>query len=372
MFDLDTSEETEAVRALGRTLGLDVLFPAAQASEQGADVPAVVRQALFDSGLTVPVGEQFGGGGTLSTQTQVAAIEALSYGDASLTMSSAWSGAAAFLIATLGTDKQHQTWLPRFATDVSMTGAVALYEGYGRSPSESATTITPAGTPGRWVVRGKKLAVANADVAYPLIVIAVNPSTGHLHAVVMAQDQTGVVIDQPQRHIALDAARLCTMTIDAEVPDTSLLDGGAANVHLALSHIRLGVAAAMLGTAQRSVDYAAKYANERIAFGKPISAFQGVSFLLADAAIRIGAARLEMIDVASRIDAGEDDHIEWRTTHAVNYVGKVATDCTRDSLQVLGGHGFITDHPIERWYRTAAALASLDFDPLCHAFEPAL
>jgi alkylation response protein AidB-like acyl-CoA dehydrogenase len=374
MFDLDTSEETEAVIALGRTLAIDVLSPAAPGGEREASIPAAVRQALFDSGLTVPIDEQFGGGGMLSTQTQLAAIEALAYGDAGLTLASTWSGAAAFLIATLGNDTQRAAWLPRFATNASAIAAVALYEGHGRAPSESATTLTKNKTSGSWSLRGKKLGVANADLADPLVVVAIDASTGQLHAVVIRKGQMGVSIDPPQRHIAIDAARLCTVNFDAEISDDAVLGSATepATVHLALSHVRLLVAAAMLGTAQRSVDYAAKYANERIAFGKPISAFQGVSFMLADAAIRIGTARLDMIEAAARIDAHDDDNIERRTTLAVNYAGKVATETTRDALQVLGGHGFITDHPIERWYRTAAALAALDFDPLCSTFEPAL
>jgi alkylation response protein AidB-like acyl-CoA dehydrogenase len=374
MFDLDTSEETEAVTSLGRTLGIDVLSSAAQEGERSAAMPDTIRQALFNSGLTVPIAERFGGGGAISTQTQLAAIEALSYGDAGLTMASAWSGAAAFLIAALGTDAQCEAWLPRFATDAAAVGAVALYEGHGRSPSESATTITRHAASGPWVLKGKKLAVANADLADPLVVVAVDETTGQLRAAVLTKGHPGVSIDPAQRHIALDAARLCTVSIDAEISDDAILGSEAelGGMHLAVSHVRLLVAAAMLGAAQRAVDYAAKYANERIAFGKPISAFQGVSFMLADAAIRIGTARLDMIEVAARIDAQDDEAVERRTTQAVNYAAKVATEATRDALQVLGGHGFTTDHPIERWYRTAAALAALDFDPLCSTFEPAL
>ena len=97
-----------------------------------------------------------------------------------------------------------------------------------------------------------------------------------------------------------------------------------------------------------------------------------VSFMLAEAALRIGAARLEMIDVAWQIDAGDSDGLEQATTRAVHYACGTAMTATRDSVQVLGGHGFITDHPVERWYRVAATLAALDYDPLLSAFEPAL
>ena len=93
---------------------------------------------------------------------------------------------------------------------------------------------------------------------------------------------------------------------------------------------------------------------------------------MSDASIRIAAAKVDALHIATRIDAGSSANIEAHTTESVNYCGAVATQATRDSLQVLGGHGFITDHPVELWYRSAAALASLDFDPLCSTFEPSL
>ncbi len=374
MFDLDTSDETVAVTELGRNLGLNVLFPAAKEAERDGLIPQAVRQSLFESGLTVAVPEAFGGGGVPSCSTQVTATEALSYGDAGLTLASVWSGSAAAVISMLGTSAQQQQWLPRFATDASAHGGVALYEGQGRSPSESSTTLTPT-SDGRFTLRGTKLAVAGADQAEPIVVIGNDPS-GSLRAVIVSAGHPGVTIRAPGRHIALDAARLCSVDFDCVV-DASALLGGATeadikNLTLSISRHRLHVAAALLGSAQRSIDYASTYANERIAFGKPISAFQGVSFLLAEAAIRVGAARVEMLDVANQIDAGDATRLEQATTNAVNYAGSVATQTARDAMQVLGGHGFITDHPVEIWYRTTAALATLDFDPLCSAFEPAL
>jgi alkylation response protein AidB-like acyl-CoA dehydrogenase len=373
MFDLDTSEETNAVVDVSRALALDVLYPAARAAEKSGSVPDGVRRALFDTGLTAPVGEAFGGGGRPSCATQLAAIESLSYGDPGLTMAAAWSGAAAIVIGAIGTPSQ-QALLPTFATDPNCVAAVALYEGHGRSPSESSTTITRAAA-GSWIVRGTKLTVAAARASDPLLVVGVDPADHRLRIAVVRTGTAGVAVADPQRHIALDAAQLSTVTFDCTLGDEAILgglDADPGSVHLAVAHVRLLVAAAMLGTAQRANDYAAKYANERIAFGKPISAFQGVSFMLADSAIRIAAAKLEVLEVATRIDANASDEIEARTTTAVNYVGTVATQATRDAIQALGGHGFITDHPVELWYRSAAALAALDFDPLCSAFEPAL
>ncbi len=376
MFDLDTTEETEAITSLGRALGMEVLFGLAKTAEQQCELPGAARQALFDSGLTIPVDVEFGGGGVPRCAAQMAAIEALSYGDAALTLASAWSGAAATLIRRLGSPAQQAASLPRFAADVHANGSVALYEGHGRAPSESATTLSSINqiSPGnaRWKLTGTKLAVPNAAASDQIVVIAAK-NDGTLAAVIVTPVTPGVTISEPDQGIALNATRMCTVHLDCDITDDAILGSGdAQSFQLAVSHVRLIVAAAALGCAQRSVDYAAKYANERIAFGKPISAFQGVSFLLAEAAIRIGAARIEMHEVADRIDDGDAANIEQHTTNAVNYITSVAAQATRDAMQVLGGHGFITDHPVEIWYRTTAALATLDFDPLCSAFEPSL
>ena len=374
MFDLDVSDETAAVVALCHSLAADLLGPAAKAGEQTASLPDAVRLALFETGLTVPVGEAFGGGGRPSCLTQFAAVEALAYGDPGLTLAAVWSGLGASLIGTVGTEAQKERLLPRFATDPNARSVVALYEGHGRSPSESTTTIT-SNRSGSWVVRGTKLAVANAATADRMIVVGVDPVDRILRAAMVKPDAAGVTVGVPERHIALDAAQLSTVSFDTTVDADALLGGPEADptaLLLAVSQARLLVAAAELGTSQRAVDYASKYASERVAFGKPISAFQGVSFMLADASIRIAAAKVDALAVASQIDSGDVDDLERQTTNCVNFCGVVATQATRDGIQVLGGHGFITDHPVELWYRSAAALAAIDFDPLCSAFEPAL
>jgi alkylation response protein AidB-like acyl-CoA dehydrogenase len=377
MFDLDTTDETRAVTELGRSIGMDVLFPLAKQAEAAAEMPTAARNALFESGLTVAVASEFGGGGVLSCSTEVAAIEALSYGDAGLTLASAWSGAASTIVALLGSASQQAEVLPQLATNAATRATVALYEGYGRSPSEFATRLTPRLGVG-FVLTGAKVAVSDPHHAERLLVVARDPDEDGFRIVMVKPDHAGVIISTPVASLALDAARLCSVSFDCEIDKNDVLSGQANMgqsdnaTHLALSRVRLLVAAASLGCAQRAIDYAAKYANERIAFGKPISAFQGVSFLLAEAAIRLGAARVEVLEVADRIDHGDAHDIERRTTNAVNYTGAVAAQAARDAMQVLGGHGFIKDHPVEIWYRTTAALAALDFDPLCTAFEPAL
>lgn len=375
VFDLDVSDERLAVRDLGRSLGLDVLSPAAKEAERSRRLPPSVLAPLHESGLTVLVDEANGGGGLPDVGTHLVAVEALAYGDPGIAMAALWAGAGALFLSRCATPAQAAAALPNLLSNPTATSAVALYEGFGRAPSEFATTISE-GPDGTWQVRGRKLCVANADDAATLIVVGVDPSTGQRRAALLTgtMRRNGVTVTRDDERLALGAARTFTVTIDTTVHADDLLGGPDADptaLEAAVGWFRLLVAAAQCGTAQRATDYAAKYATERIAFGKPIATFQGVSFLLADSAIRIGAARLEMLDAAAHLDAsrpGSEDGV----TKAVNYCGVVATTATRDALQVLGGHGFITDHPVELWYRSSAALSVLDHDPLLANFEPAL
>ncbi len=375
MFDLDVSDDRVAVAALGRGIGLDVLSPVARAAEKQRSIPADVNRALHETGLTVLVDESHGGGGLPSIGTHMVAVEAMAYGDPGLTMAALWAGAGAILLGRCGSPDQAVALLPELASDPTKQSVVALYEGFGRSPSESATTIAKE-PDGRWCVKGKKLSVPNADRADSLIVIGVDPSDGRLRAALFAgaNRNSGLTVSEDDEKIALGATRTFTVTIDAVLDESQLLGGANAEsdkLDTAVGWLRLMVAAAQCGTAQRATDYAAKYATERVAFGKPIASFQGVSFLLADSSIRIGAARLEMLDAAAHLDANWPGS-EAIVTRAVNYCGVVATTATRDAIQVLGGHGFITDHPVELWYRSSAALSVLDHDPLLSNFEPAL
>ena len=373
MIDLDLSDEQQAVIELTRDLGLSELSPAARAAEAAGALPVGVASALHATGLTTPVAEAHGGGGIPDAVTHILAVEGLAYGDPGLAMAAVWQGAVALLIGLCGTEEQQAVFLPAMVTDAARRSAVAIYEGFGRAPSELATTITEAAD-GSWRVAGRKVAVSNASGANPLVIVGRDGNDGRLRAAIVQGRTADVVVDAVPQNLALDAAALGSLTIDTVVGNEDLLGGRNADpvaLGRAVGRLRLTVAAAALGTARRAVDYASNYATERVAFGRPIAAFQGVSFMMAEALTRITAARLEVHEAAARIGAGAEG-TERAVTQAVNYAGVVANQSTRDAVQVLGGHGFITDHPVELWYRSAAALSALDFDLMCSSFEPVL
>jgi alkylation response protein AidB-like acyl-CoA dehydrogenase len=372
MLNLEPPEEYAAVAEVARAIGLDVLSPAARDAEAARAVPAPAWKAVLESGLTVPVPEDRGGDGVSDTIVHLLAIEHLAYGDPGIAVAAAWSGAAAFLLGRHGSPQQDSV-LASLLTDPDSRGSVALYEGFGRSPGEYATTISVTGDQVRVV--GRKVGVPFAAVAAAIIVVGADATSGRLRAVVVPNGTPGVLVEQNPGGLALNAAGLASVSFDVTVPAENLLGGADADSQ-ALGHsierIRLIIPAALTGSAQRAIDYAANYATERIAFGRPIAGFQGISFLLAEAQMRVNELRLEMGDVASRLDSESFGEVDLAVSRLVSYAGEVGAETTRNAVQVLGGHGFIVDHPVEIWYRSAAALAALDFDPAHSSFQAAL
>lgn len=369
-FDLTVSEEQAAVRELVKSLATDVLSGAAREAEAERSVPPELWRTLLATGLTAPVAAEYGGGGVPDDLSQLIAVDGFGYGDAAIAASAFFSGNAAPLIGRCGTAEQRARLLPDFVTDPGLRAAVALYEGFGRAPSEYATTIAPGG--GGWRVRGHKTGVPLVAGRGRMIVVGTDPSAGgRLRAAVIPAglgEPDGLAVTPSHSHLGLDAAPLSTVSVDLVLGVDDLLGGAGADeatLARAVSMARLTVAAIAVGCAHRACEYASRYATERVAFGRPIAAFQGVSFLMADAYMKVEAARLAVWRAATEL-------VERAVSHAIAYATSIASEVTRDCVQVLGGHGFLADHPVERWYRATAGLTALDYDPTCLAFAPAL
>ncbi len=375
MSHLELTDDQQAVAELARGIGMEALWPAARGVDAGDPVPDTLAQKLFDSGLTVPVPESLGGPGIGDAGTWLIALENLAYGDAGITLGAITTGCAAMLLARHG-GADHEPLVQRLVSGFGPTAAVALYEQYGRGAAEWATSIAVADDGSARVV-GTKVGVPLAASADYFVVVGVDSDTGGARAVLVRRGTVGVSVEPYGPTLALGGAACGSVTFDTVVPAGSVVGSAqeAGAILMSVGMLRLSIAAVALGVAQRSLDYAAQYATERVAFGKPIAAFQGVSFPLADARMRIDAARLEIAELAASLDAGDPDSADDVVTlisRAVAYATEVANTTTRAALQTLGGHGYITDHPVEMWFRVAATLSTLDSDPLLSRFQPVL
>jgi len=373
MLDTLLTADHLAVKDMCGAIATDVVAPNARQAEADGAVPPNVWKALVETGLTQAVDEKLGGSGVPDTLTHVIAAESLAYGDPGIALAALWNGAVAFLLGQHG-GKTHRDQLDQLLSDVDLRAGLAVYEGYGRGPDESTTTIERSAV-GDVRISGRKVAVPFAGTAAFYLVVGVDPATGGLRLATVQADTPGVTVAPYDGALALQAAALGTVGFDVTVPESALVGGvetDGASLLASIQRVRLLVAAAQLGTGQRAVDYASKYATERIAFGQPIAAFQGISFPLAEAQMRLAQLRLEIEEAASRLDLDDfKDHSD-AIGAALAYAAEIGPEAGRTGVQTLGGHGFIKDHPVEIWYRSSAALSALDFDPHATPFTAAL
>jgi alkylation response protein AidB-like acyl-CoA dehydrogenase len=373
LLNILLTDDHLAVRDMCRSIATEVIAPAARTAETDRAVSPAVWKALVETGLTQSVDEQLGGSGVPDTVTQMIAAENLAYGDPGIALAALWNGAVAFLLGRHGA-QTHRDRIDQLLGDSEARAGLALYEGYGRSTDELATTIEATATGVH--ISGRKVAVPFAATASFFLVAGVDPSSRAFRLAVVPADTSGITLATYEGALALDAAGLGTVGFDVTVPESAVVGGpdtDSPSVSASLQRVRLLLAAVQLGAAQRTIDYASKYATERIAFGKPIAGFQGVSFPLAESQMRLAQLRLEIEEAASRLDQDDDfeDHAE-AVSAAVAYAAEVTPEAGRTGVQTLGGHGFIKDHPVEIWYRSTAALSTVDFDPLATAFTAAL
>ena len=371
MFDLTISEDGQSLVELVHQFAERELRAAARDAEKARAVPAALAEALHALGMACPIPEALGGQGEPDLVTYLMVAEELAWGDPGIAYAALGAGHAALLVAHCGSREQQQALLPGFLAAEAPDAAVLLHEGFGRAPSELRTRAER--TASGWTLSGAKAEALLAGASGLSIAIARRSDTGALGAFAWEGDRPGVRVTRDDRalgRIALGCAPTGAVELDGvELPSDALLAGGD-DLALArsLAWIRLTLPALAIGCARASLEFARHYATERVAFGRPIAAFQGVAFPLADADMAVEAARLELWEVARAVEESRDPAlIERVTANAVAHASEAALRATREGVQTLGGHGFITDYPIERWYRCGAALAAIDFDPAAPA-----
>jgi alkylation response protein AidB-like acyl-CoA dehydrogenase len=350
-----TDEQAALVEELHRIAERQIR-PSARACEEAGAVSEPIHRALLELGVGVPVPEEFGGQGLLDAVTGVLVAEELAWGDPGIAYGVLSSGAAAAVIELVGTEAQKAELLPGLAAGTA-AGALAMAERDAGLDIFRLETTTGR-LDGTSRLSGMKYSVAGGASAEVLLVVAEGPTVWRVardEAEVLAEDNLGL------RSAATARVRLRgTPAIDQIGADqtrgTSGRDPAVVRALLGAKLLGAGIA---VGLARAAVEYAAAYARERTAFGKPIGAFQGVSFMIAERAIDVDAARLLVWEAAAALDAGSEDAVRLAMAAGGQAVS-AAVRASDDAVQVLGGHGYMRDHPVELWYRDAMTLATLE------------
>ncbi|WP_166389906.1 acyl-CoA dehydrogenase family protein [Nocardioides ochotonae] len=358
VFDLTPTEDEQLLLDVARALAADVLRPAAAEADAACAAPHEVLRAGQELGLPV-LGLPDTLGGVVADRSAMAGTlvaEALGHGDLGLAVASLAPGAVATALGLWGSEEQQQTYLPTFGGDDLPAAALALCE-----PRVLFDVLEPATRAerrgGQIVLDGVKSAVPRGAEAELFVVGAMLEGRPVLVLVEAGTPGLAVEADPSMGVRAAGLARLHLTGVS--VPATAVLgdtEGTAYRECVRLS--RLAWCALAVGVGQAVLDHVTPYVTEREAFGEPIAHRQSVAFMVADMAIELQAMRLVTWKAASRAAAGQDFAREVALARQL-----CATHGMRiglDGVQLLGGHGFVKEHPVERWYRDLRAIGVME------------
>ncbi len=350
------TEEAADLIELTREICRKDLAPEVDDAERGRTFPEKAFRTLGRAGLlSLPYPEEFGGADqTYEVYLQV--VEEIATVWMSVAVGVSVHSLTAYPVATYGTDAQKQALLTGMLSGEQL-GAYCLSEPLAGSDIGSMTTRATRADDGSFTLKGTKAWISHAGHADYYTTFARTSDAGArgLSTFVVPADAAGLSFAEPERKMGLHCDPVAQVGFDGVRIDGDRLVGGEGDgMHMALSALdsgRLGIAAAATGLAQSALDAATAYAKEREQFGKAISTFQGVAFLLADMEAAVTSARATYLHAARLKDAGR----EFTKEAAVAKL--VATDAamrvTTDAVQVLGGAGYTEDFPVERYMREA-------------------
>ncbi|MBO0839288.1 MAG: acyl-CoA dehydrogenase family protein [Sciscionella sp.] len=359
LFDLTPTDEQAMIQQTVREFAQEQLRPAAAAADTACAAPDDLLGKAAELGVTlIGVPEELGGAGAeRSATTNVLVAEALAHGDLGLAVSVLAPSAVSNALVLWGDEDQQATYLPAFVGEDVPAAALAILEPTALFDPFSLRTKAYRSS-GGFTITGVKSLVPLAAKTELFVVAADLDGRGPALFVVESSSAGLSVAAEPS--MGLRAASTGTLTLDnVKLPAGALLGGGTAQTYADCVRLsRLGWAALATGTAQAVLDYVIGYVNDRVAFGEPVSHRQGVAFKVADIGIELEGLRLLTYRAASRAEQGLDFARE------VALARKLATDkgmaIGSDGVQLLGGHGYIKEHPVERWYRDLRAVGLME------------
>src|SRR5918996_1285395 len=330
--------------------------PYAAEWDREARFPAEVLKKLSEAGfmgLCIP--EEYGGGGT-DFLSYALLIEEISRADAGVGVTLAVHTSAGTLpIVMFGTEEQKSRWVPPLARGERI-GCFALTEPETGSDASAIRTRAER-VEGGYSISGHKQWVTNGRVAGTMILFAraEGGARDGVTAFVVSMDAEGICFGKHAQKMGVISATTDDVLFDnVFVPEEDRLGKEGRGLRVALGTLdtgRIGIAAQATGIAEAAFRYATQYALERTTFGKPIAEHQAIAFKLADMQTKIRAARLLVFEAAWMKDRGER-HTE-AGARAKLYSSQVANEVAYEAIQVLGGRGYMKDHPVERYYRDA-------------------
>jgi alkylation response protein AidB-like acyl-CoA dehydrogenase len=363
-MDFQLDEDQREFKALLRTFVDREIIPVAREWEQAGRYPTEIVDGMKEMGLfgiTVP--EEYGG----------LDLDPVSFALVFEEIARGWMGVAGILgshslacrlIAMHGTDDQKSRYLPELATGERRSGIGLTEADAGTDLQGIRTTARLDPDTGCYVVNGSKMWITNARYASPLpVLVKTDPSASPAHkgmsVLLIESDTPGYEVTKDIPKLGYKGTESCEISLtDVRVPVANLVGGvegrGMQQVLSALEWGRVNIAARSVGIAQRAHDEALAYAQQRKAFGQPISDFQAIQLKLGELGTQVQAARLMAYWAADAVRRGRAD---GETGMAKIFCSEVALQAAIDSMKVHGGYGYSTEFEVERLYRDSILMS---------------
>jgi alkylation response protein AidB-like acyl-CoA dehydrogenase len=350
------NEDEQLFRSTVREFSQQTIGPLVRQMDEEQHFSPDLLQQLFNLGLMgIEIPLEFGGSGG-SFFEAILAVEEISAIDPSVgVLVDVQNTLCVNALLRWGTPEQKKRFLPRMAS--KMVGAYALSE--AASGSDAFGLQARADKRGDdYILNGQKLWITNAKEAGLFIIFAtLDPVAGYkgITAFLVEKNFPGFTVGKKEDKLGIRASSTCELILeDCRVPAENVLGEPAKGYKIAIETLnegRIGIGAQMLGLAQGAWNCAAKYAQERKQFGKPIAEFQAVQFILAEMATEIEATRL-LVYNAARLKDAKLDYVR-EAAMAKYFSSQVAERVASQAVEVYGGYGFVKDYPVEKYYRDA-------------------
>ncbi|QOR66544.1 acyl-CoA dehydrogenase [Cytobacillus suaedae] len=356
-MDFRFTQEQEMMRKMVRDFAQTEIAPHIESMENG-EFPREILAKMADLGLMGITAPESLGGSEMDFTSYIIAIHELSKVSATIgVILSVHTSVGTNPILYFGNEEQKQKYVPKLASGEYL-GAFALTE--PSAGSDAGSLKTKAVKQGdHYILNGSKVFITNGGEADTYIVFARTNSdevgSKGISAFIVEKDTPGFIIGKDEHKMGLHGSRTVQLTFeDAKVPAENLLGEEGEGLKIALANLdvgRIGIAAQSLGIAEAALEHSVGYAKERVQFGKPISAQQGVGFKLADMATGVEASKLLVYQAAYLRSNGLPCGKE--ASMAKLFASKTAMEVTTEAIQVYGGYGYTKDYPVERFFRDA-------------------
>ncbi|MEV0590795.1 acyl-CoA dehydrogenase family protein [Nonomuraea cavernae] len=354
---LPTDEARDLIE-LTRDLVAKEVAPRAAADEAAGRFPREVFTTLGAAGLLgLPYPEEHGGGAQ-PQEVYLQVVEELAAGWLTVGLGTSVHTLSCFPVAAYGDEEQRASLLPAMLGG-DLLGAYCLSEPQSGSDAAALTTRAVPGPDG-YTVDGVKAWITHGGVAdfYLLMARTGEPGARGISCLYVPAGLDGLSCGEPEHKMGMRSSPTAQVRFDgAHLPREALVGAEGEGFRIAMAALdggRLGIAACAVGVAQAALDAAVSYARERRQFGSRIADFQGVSFMLADMATQVAAARALYLDAARLRDAGRP--YGTRAAMAKLFATDMCMKVTTDAVQVFGGYGYVEDFPVERYMREAKVL----------------